>query len=94
MQIRSRELLWPQSPKHSLSKNGTEQFKFKVIQFNCYNTTYNIENYKIDKRFFFNTSTQSPITSNSSNRTFPLQYVNIAKHRNDKPKGLKIMQLV
>ena len=61
MQIRSRELLWPQSPKHSLSKNGTEQFKFKVIQFNCYNTTYNIENYKTDKRFFLTPVPSPPL---------------------------------
>ena len=39
-------------------------------------------------------STQSPVTSNFFNRTFPLQYLNIAKHRNDIPKGLKTMQLV
>ena len=42
----------------------------------------------------FLTSTQSLITSNSFNLTFPSQYLNIAKQRNDLPKGLKIMQLV
>ena len=42
----------------------------------------------------FLTSTQSPITSNSFNQTFPSQYLNIAKQRNDLPKGLKMMQLV
>ena len=42
----------------------------------------------------FLNSTQSPVTSNFFNRTFPLQYLNIAKHKNDIPKGLKTMQLV
>ena len=42
----------------------------------------------------FLTSTQSPITSNSFNQTFPSQYLNIANQRNDLPKGLKMMQLV
>ena len=42
----------------------------------------------------FLTSTQSLNTSNSFNQTFPSQYLNIAKQRNDLPKGLKIMQLL
>ena len=70
------------------------QQKFEVIRLNCYTTTYNIQNYKFVPVNGFLTSTQSLITSNSFNLTFPLQCLNIAKQRNDLPKGLKIMQLV
>ena len=70
------------------------QQKFEVIRLNCYTTTYNIKNYKFVPVNGFLTSTQSLITSNSFNQTFPSQYLNIAKQRNDLPKGLKIMQLV
>ena len=40
-----------------------------------------------DKRFY--SLVPFPVTSNSFNRTFPLQYLNTAKYRNDVPKGLK-----
>ena len=70
------------------------QQKLEVLRLNCYTTTYNIKNYKFVLVNGFLTSTQSPITSNSFNQTFPSQYPNIAKLRNDLPKGLKIMQLV
>ena len=40
-----------------------------------------------DKRFY--SLVTFLITSNSFNRTFPLQYLNTAKYRNDVPKGLK-----
>ena len=42
----------------------------------------------------FFTSTQSPITSDFFNQTFPLQYFNIAKHRNHLSNGPNITQLV
>ena len=89
MQFRSRDLL--HSPK--LFKRKWQQ-KSEVLRLNCYTTTYNIKNYKFVLVNGFLTSTQSLITSNSFNLTFPSQYLNIAKQRNDLPKGLKIMQLV
>lgn len=42
----------------------------------------------------FFTSTQSPITSDFFDQTFPLQYFNIAKHRNHLSNGANITQLV
>ena len=89
MQFRSRDLL--HSPK--LFKRKWQQ-KSEVLRLNCYTTTYNIKNYKFVLLNGFLTSTQSPITSNSFNQTFPSQYLNIANQRNDLPKGLKMMQLV
>lgn len=77
----------------------------EVIQPNCYNLrqlSYNIKNYKTvpgniwicNLLIGFLTSTQSHITCNSLNQTFPFQCLNIAKHKNHIPKGLKIKQQV
>ena len=100
MQIRSRDLPRPQSPKESLSKNGnclnSKLFNLiATIQLTIYRTTklcLATFEYVITLQIngFFVTSTQSPITSNSFNQTFPLQCLNIAKHRNDASQGFKI----
>ena len=106
MQIRSRDILRSQNLKKSLIKNSgslnwkfftfiatwqlTRQYKnkYKTVLGNFWICSY------FGKWTVFLTSTQSPVTSNFFNWTFPLQYLNIAKHRNDIPKGLKTMQLV
>ena len=90
MQFRSRDLL--HSPK--LFKQKRQQ-KPEVLRLNCYTTTYNIKNYKfvLVNGFWLVPSPPLQVIP-SRDQTFPSQYPNIAKQRNDLPKGLKIIQLV
>ena len=87
MQFRSRDLL--HSPK--LFKQKRQQ-KSEVLRLNCHTTTYNIKNYKFVLVNVFWLVPSPPLQVISSrDQTFPSD---LAKQRNDLPKGLKIMQLV